>query len=269
MPPPTKRRKLENNDKRDVEMKGAEDFGPDRSSDEDEWVSEDEDLSVASSSLDTDTEIALAKVAKKSKKTAKRKLRATSPSRFGQTLEALLNTSAPAEVPLALKPSIGRKKNEHKHDIRARKVVEMEKKELEEIGRVRDAIGGWGGENERDLRKVAQRGGELFHIECRECSIHRRIPVVQLFNMIQKAQTASGNAEAAKVALRGSGKPTLPAPDFNSKSKTKGKKDNAIGRAKEGLCAAILDTMQSTDICLSIQVMSRRKPSWTQSVRAE
>ena len=60
--------------------------------------------------------------------------------------------------------------------------------------------------------------------------------VVQLFNMIQKAQTASENAEAAKVALRGSGKPTLPAPDFNSKSRAKGKKqDNAIGRVKEGL----------------------------------
>jgi hypothetical protein len=58
MPPPTKRRKLENNDKQDVEMKDTEDFGPDRSSDEDEWVSEDEGLSVASSSLDTDTEIA-------------------------------------------------------------------------------------------------------------------------------------------------------------------------------------------------------------------
>ena len=54
--------------------------------------------------------------------------------------------------------------------------------------------------------------------------------------MIQKAQTASENAEAAKVALRGSGKPTLPAPDFSSKSKAKGKKQvNAIGRAKEGL----------------------------------
>ena len=66
-----------------------------------------------------------------------------------------------------------------------------------------------------------------------ECS------VVQLFNMIQKAQTASGNAEAAKVALRGSGKPTLPAPDFNSKSRAKGKRqDNAIGREKEGLCAS-------------------------------
>ena len=166
MPPPTKRRKIEKDSQEDVEMKDAEESGPDGSPDESEWVSEDEDGSVASLSPDTDTEIALAKVAKKSKKTAKRKLRATLPSQFGQTLEALLNTSAPAEVPLALKPSIGRKRNEQKLDVRARKAVETEKKEHEEIGRVRDVIGGWGGENERALRKVAQRGGELFRQEC-------------------------------------------------------------------------------------------------------
>jgi len=215
MPPPAKRRKIEINDKEDVEMKDVEESGPDESSDEHEWFSENENSSIASSSPDTDTEIALAKTATKSKKTAKRKLRATLPSQFGQTLEALLNTSVPAEVPLALKPSIGRRRNDEKLDIRARKVLEMEKKEHEEIGRVRDVIGGWGGENERALRKVAQRG------------------VVQLFNMIQKAQTASANAEVGKVALRGSGKPTLPAPDFKSKAMAKGKKYNAIGRAKE------------------------------------
>ena len=140
-------------------MREADESGPDESSDEDEWVSEDDDGSVTNSPPDTDTEIVLSKFARKSKKTAKRKLRATSPSQFGQTLEALLNTSAPVEVPLALKPSIGRKRNEQKLGLRARKVVEMEKKEHEEIGRVRDVIGGWGGENERALRKVAQRGG--------------------------------------------------------------------------------------------------------------
>jgi hypothetical protein len=175
MPPPTKRRKIENNAKEDVEMKEADESGHEESLDEDEWVSEDEDGSVASSSPDTDTEIALAKVARKSRKTAKRKLRATSPSQFGQTLETLLNTSAPVEVPLALKPSIGRKRNEHKLDVRARKVVETEKKEHEEIGRVRDVIGGWGGENERSLRKVAQRGGESLRRECRECSTNCQI----------------------------------------------------------------------------------------------
>jgi hypothetical protein len=175
MPRPTKRRKIENNGKEDVEMREADKSGLDESSDEDQWVSEDEDGSVASFSPDTDTEIALAKVVRKSKKTSKRKLRATSPSQFGQTLEALLNTSAPAEVPLALKPSIGRKRNEAKLDVRAQKAVEREKKEHEEIGRVRDVIGGWGGENERALRKVAQRGGELFRRECRVCSINHRV----------------------------------------------------------------------------------------------
>ena len=175
MPPPNKRRKIENSGIEDVEMKEADESGLDESSDEGQWVSEDEDGSVASSSPDTDTEIAFAKVAKKSKKTAKRKLRATSPSQFGQTLEALLNTSAPAEVPLALKPSIGRKRNEQKLDVRAQKAVEREKREHEEIGRVRDVIGGWGGENERALRKVAQRGGELFCRESRECSNNRQM----------------------------------------------------------------------------------------------
>lgn len=168
MPPPTKRRKIENNERENVEMKGAEEPGLDGSSDEDEWISEDEGGSAASSAPDTDTEIVFAMAARKSKKTAKRKIRATSPSHFGQTLEALLNTSAPAEVPLALKPSIQRKRNEQKLEVRARKVVEMEKKEHEEIGRVRDVIGGWGGENERALRKVAQRGGELFRQEYEE-----------------------------------------------------------------------------------------------------
>ena len=168
MPPPTKRRKIGNNAKEDVEMRGARDSSLDEGSDEDQWVSDDEDGSVASSSPDTDTEIALAKVAKKSKKTAKRKLRATSPSQFGQTLETLLNTSAPSGAPLALKPSIGRKRNEQKLDVRVQKAVEREKREHEEVGRVRDVIGGWGGENERALRKVAQRGGELFCQECRE-----------------------------------------------------------------------------------------------------
>ena len=35
------------------------------------------------------------------------------------------------------------------------------KKEKEEKSHLIDVIGGWGGENERALRKVAQRGGEF------------------------------------------------------------------------------------------------------------
>jgi hypothetical protein len=70
-----------------------------------------------------------------------------------------LNTATPAAAPLALKPSIQRRINHERNDIKKRKRLEGEKKDHEEIGRVTDVIGGWGGENERALRKVAQRGG--------------------------------------------------------------------------------------------------------------
>lgn len=117
-------------------------------------------------SNDTDTEIVQAQLANaKSRKTLKRKRRATSPSRFGQTLEALLETNAPGQtngVVLALKPGIRRRKKEEKLEKGARKLLEGEKKEREEIGRVKDVIGGWGMEGERSLRKVAQRGGITF-----------------------------------------------------------------------------------------------------------
>lgn len=112
-------------------------------------------------SNDTDTEIVQAQLAK-SRKTLKRKRRATSPSRFGQTLEALLETNAPGQtsgVVLALKPGIRRRNKEEKLEKGARKLLEGEKREREEVGRVKDVIGGWGMEGERSLRKVAQRGG--------------------------------------------------------------------------------------------------------------
>jgi hypothetical protein len=118
------------------------------------------------SSLDTEAEIEISqRRKKKSKKTAKRKIRATSPSQFGNTLEALLNTSVPTTstataVPLALKPSVQRRIKERKDEYRTKKTVETERKEHEEVGRIMDVIGGWGGESERALRKVAQRGGE-------------------------------------------------------------------------------------------------------------
>lgn len=93
-----------------------------------------------------------------------RKHRATSPTPFGRTLEALLATPTPSGtqpgVPLALKPSIARKKNDEKLEVKAKRVLEIEKKEREERGRVQDVIGGWDNENERSLRKVAQRGGK-------------------------------------------------------------------------------------------------------------
>ncbi|EGO21856.1 hypothetical protein SERLADRAFT_397348 [Serpula lacrymans var. lacrymans S7.9] len=69
---------------------------------------------------------------------------------------------------------------------KAKKALQMEKKDREDQGRVKDVIGGWGAESERSLRKVAQRG------------------VVQLFNTIQQSQAAAA-ADGPKTSL-GSGK---------------------------------------------------------------
>jgi hypothetical protein len=110
-------------------------------------------------SPDTEDEIAQAKFAK-SKKTLKRKHRATDASNFGATLQSLLKTDTPSGLPLSLKPSVARKRNDEKLELRAKKLLKGEKKSKEEVGRIKDVIGGWGGESERTLRKVAQRGGE-------------------------------------------------------------------------------------------------------------
>jgi len=98
----------------------------------------------------------------KSRQTSKRKIRATGGTKFGATLQHLLNTEAPSSAPLSLKPSVARKKNDEKLEKKAKKVLQIEKKEKEDKARVRDVIGGWGGESERGLRKVAQRGGTLL-----------------------------------------------------------------------------------------------------------
>lgn len=73
------------------------------------------------------------------------------------------SASAPATSLLALKkPSGARKRqNEEKAEAKARKNVIGERKEREDRNRVTDVIGGWGGESERALRKVAQRGGSF------------------------------------------------------------------------------------------------------------
>lgn len=113
------------------------------------------------SSPDTADEIAEAKVAK-SKKTLKRKRRATEPSTFGVALQSLLTTDAPSTLPLSLKPSVVRQRNDEKLELKAKRILQIEKKEKDDKGRVKDVIGGWGGESERVLRKVAQRGGEFF-----------------------------------------------------------------------------------------------------------
>lgn len=112
------------------------------------------------SSRNTDDEIADGQ-RMKSKKTLKRKRRATEPSHFGATLQSLLNTDAPSGLPLSLKPSVAHQRNDAKLELEARKAIQVERKQREEKGRIRDVIGGWGGESERSLRKVAQRGGTL------------------------------------------------------------------------------------------------------------
>jgi hypothetical protein len=155
-PPPSRSPDKESVEDGDIEMEDA-------GQDEEEWSTENEDAMTSSGSEpDTGDEIAYAQRRKKSKKTAKRKLRATDPGQFGSTLEALLNTSVPGPTatPLALKTSIKRRRDEERKEMIAKKTLEGERREHEEIGRVTDVIGGWGGENERSLRKVAQRGGQ-------------------------------------------------------------------------------------------------------------
>jgi len=155
--PPTKRQKLEeNSDDDDNEVVNrSSDTG--ESSLEEEYPDGDQ-MSSGGDSPDTEDEIAAAK-AGKSKKTLKRKRRATDPSSFGATLNALLSTDAPSSLPLSLKPSAARKRNEGKQELKAKKAQRIEKKEREDKGHISDVIGGWGGESERALRKVAQRGG--------------------------------------------------------------------------------------------------------------
>lgn len=145
-PPPQKRRRV--------------------SDDEESHEDEDEDMGSASdgsagsegSNEDEDEEIVNLRPPK-SEQTKKRKIRATAPDKFGLTLQSLLNTDAPSELPLSLKPSLARKRNDEKLEVKAKKALAAEKKEKEEKGRVSDIIGGWGAESERGLRKVAQRGG--------------------------------------------------------------------------------------------------------------
>lgn len=136
-------------------------------SDNESEVSFDEDEGMESgnsegSQPDEDEEIE-GLTRQKSKQTSKRKIRATGGSKFGATLQFLLNTETPSTLPLSLKPSIARKRNDEKLESRAKKVLLIEKKEKEDKARVQDVIGGWGGESERALRKVAQRGGTPIH----------------------------------------------------------------------------------------------------------
>ncbi|KZT44552.1 hypothetical protein SISSUDRAFT_1039092 [Sistotremastrum suecicum HHB10207 ss-3] len=217
MAPTLKRQKVQPGPSRDS-PKEHEDSEHESSADE-ELVSGDESNDEGPSSgsePNTDDEITAAKFSK-SKKTQKRKRRATSPSQFGATLQSLLSTDTSA-APLSLKPVGQHKSRAEKEELRVKKIQDVERKEREDRGRVRDVIGEWGGENERALRKIAQRG------------------VVKLFNAIQQSQAHTSTASTALKQTRGSGKPTLPAPNPESSKKMKASKsnkgDNLLGRAK-------------------------------------
>ncbi|CDO73490.1 hypothetical protein BN946_scf185013.g125 [Trametes cinnabarina] len=214
--PPAKRQKKSDDELSerddDEEMLSASESAPEQ---EDGGFSSDAGSSSAGapSEPDTEDEIEQAKFAK-SKKTLKRKRRATDAVNFGATLQSLLTTDAP-EAPLSLKPSIARKRKDEKIEAKGKQVLQVEKKEKEEKGHITDVIGGWGGEGERALRKVAQRG------------------VVKLFNAIQQAQAASAAAAEELKTQRGTGKPTLPAPTFNDKKKKGKHKDAHAAKAPE------------------------------------
>ena len=153
--PPLKRQKLSVH---------SSDEQHDHSSSEEDWSdasSNDDSANSVNAILDVRT--------KKSQQTSKRKIRATRSSTFGTTLQSLLHTDTPSELPLSLKPSIARQRNDEKLESRARKVLQVQRKDKEDKGRIKDIIGGWGGESERALRKVAQRGGLSW--DCCSCSL--------------------------------------------------------------------------------------------------
>lgn len=74
---------------------------------------------------------------------------------------AASSQAAPDTALLSLKKTSAaqRRRAAEKSEAKAAKVQLGERKEREDRNRVTDVIGGWGGESERALRKVAQRGG--------------------------------------------------------------------------------------------------------------
>ena len=245
--PPTKRRRLSDDEESTHESGDDSDFseleeGSSTHPDSDEAQTSDD-------SIDTEDEIEAAK-SKKSKKTSKRKLRATGAEKFGATLQYLLNTEAPSNQPLSLKPSIARKHNDQKLELKAKKVLQIEKKEKEDKRRIKDVIGGWGGESERTLRKVAQRGGE-YQLCCILWLPLISSKVVKLFNAIQQSQATVAHAAEEAKAEKGSGKPRLTAPVVEVRGQKKGsKKDNIIGRGKESMSRTTTTQDSSDDMQL-------------------
>ena len=156
--PPSKRQKLSG--KEEYRASKEQEEATDSSTDDDGHSDDFEGEEISLDEDERDDELESPKKLK-SRQTSKRKIRATGSSNFGATLQSLLKTDVPSTLPLSLNPSISRKHNDEKLELRAKKVLQVEKKEKEDRGRITDVIGGWGGEGERALRKVAQRGGML------------------------------------------------------------------------------------------------------------
>lgn len=77
------------------------------------------------------------------------------------------------------------------------------------------------------------------------CSLHAMLSaivfsVVKLFNVIQQSQVAAASAAENLKNERGTGKPTLPAPQLDRKKKKGKHKDNILGQGgKEGTFLSI------------------------------
>jgi hypothetical protein len=78
-----------------------------------------------------------------------------------------------------------------------------------------------------------------------------KFSVVKLFNAIQQSQAALAEVQEDAKAQRGSGKPTLPAPNVVGKPKGKKEKqkDNLIGRGKQCLssCHPVAGRVKAND----------------------
>jgi len=172
-----------------------------------EMNNESEESIDESSGANTEDEMARAQeTGSKSKKTLKRKLRATSPAHFGEILDELLAGQPNGDIPLSLPRRFERQREKEREDIQLRKVQGQAKQDAEELGRITDIIGGWGVENERALRKVAQRG------------------VIQLFNAIQQTQSQLNHSSTKPGDIS----------SVNLKSRaTRKEKPNILGRGKK------------------------------------
>lgn len=60
---------------------------------------------------------------------------------------------------------------------------------------------------------------------------------MKLFNAIHQTQVANIAEQEEALATRGSGKPTLPAPVFDSKTKKKHLGPSSVKRSEGGMCS--------------------------------